>query len=198
MGKKKPRFEDVFEIPLTKHGEFYQIALEGLTRAKGLGRLHDKRQRKKMLTDVDTEYLARMNGLIELASIVAVVFSALTLEAFINHYASERLSKSYFENYLGKLDLVSKWIIVPRLVHRKQLATGSHAMNSLRWLVTLRNSLVHYKSKVKRISELDWHKDWVSIEDAIKSCDAVRILIHELKKLDKGVRTDWLANQQLW
>jgi len=193
MAQKKPKFEDVFQFPLTKHEEFYRVALEGLRRAEAFKRLHDRRQRKKELTDVDTEYFGRMNGLIELASMVSVVFSALALEAFINHYASQRLSKSYFENYLDKLDLVSKWLVIPRLIHGSQLESGSRAMNSLRWLVSLRNSLVHYKSKVKKISELDWSKDWVNIEDAVKSCDTVPALMRELKKLDRKVQTDWLA-----
>jgi len=193
MTRKKLKFEDVFQFPLTKHKEFYRVALEGLRRAEAFKQLHDRRQRKKELTDVDTEYLGRMNGLIELASMVSVVFSALALEAFINHYASQRLSKSYFENYLDKLDLVSKWLVIPRLIHGNQLESGSRAMNSPRWLVALRNSLVHYKSKVRKISELDWRKDWVNIEDAVRSGDTVPILIHELKKLDKKVGIEWLA-----
>jgi len=196
MTKKRLRFEDVFELPLTKHAEFYRIALEGLRRAEAFKRLHDRRQRKKNLTDADTEYLGRMNGLTELASMVAVVFSALALEAFINHYAGEKLSKSYFENHLDKLDLVSKWIVIPRLIHRRQIETGSHGINSLKWLARRRNQLVHYKTKVKTISELE-ERDWVNLEEARKSCDAVPALMRELKKLDKNVETDWLARDYI-
>jgi hypothetical protein len=192
MAKKKGRFENTFEFPLTKHQEFFRIALEALNRAKALKKLHDRRARKHDLTDANAEYLGRMNGLIELASMVSVVFSALALEAFINHYAHEKLTKSYFENYLDKLDLVSKWIVLPRLTHRRQPDPGSHGMNLLRWLVSLRNSLVHYKSKTKTISKLDWQKDWVNIEDAIKSCDTVQVLMRELKKVDNTVSADWV------
>ncbi len=191
MPKKKLRLEDTLEVTLTKHAEFYRIAREGLRRATTLRRLHDRRQHKKELTDNDTEYLAKMNGLIELASIVAVVFSALALEAFINQYASEKLSKSYFDNYLDKADLTSKWIVIPRLILGQQIHTGSRGLNSLRWLVRKRNELVHYKSKVKTISQLDSH-DWVEIEDAVKSCGAVPALVKELKKLDGNLDTEWL------
>lgn len=197
MATDRSRFEDVYGIPLTKHAEFFQIALEGLRRAEALERLHNRRQRKKKLTDDDVDYLARMNGLIELASMVAVVFSSLALEAFINDYAGERLTKSYFENYLDKLDLVSKWIVVPRLIHRKQLATGGRGMNLLRHLTALRNKLVHYKSKVKTVSQLDWQRDWVNIEDARESCKTVRVVMLELKKLDNEVTADWLAGRQV-
>ena len=197
--KKKPRFEDVWDYPLTKHTEFYRIALEALKRAKRLQKLHDQRQHKEELTDDDAEYLGRKNGQIELVSIVAVVFSALSLEAFINHYASEKLSKSYFENYLDKLDLVSKWIVLPRLTTGKEMETGGRGMNMLRWLVRQRNELVHYKSKVKKISELDWRTDWVNLEDAAKSCDTVVTVIGELKKLDKKIEADWLSPEySLW
>ncbi|MGH9327479.1 MAG: hypothetical protein ACRD2B_12455 [Terriglobia bacterium] len=199
MVQNKGRFEDTFEFPFTKHKEFYRIALEGLQRAGELKRLHDRRRRQKPLMDDDTLYLAEMNGLIELAPIVAVVFAALTLEAFINDYARERLSKGYFENYLDKLDVIAKWIVLPRVILGKQLDPGGSGMNSLRWLVRLRNELGHYKSKVKTVSTLDWWKDWVHLEDAQRSCGTVPALLSELKKLDRSINTDWLASDyNLW
>lgn len=199
MARTKARFEETFEFPLTKHKEFYRIAREGLRRATQLKRLHDRRQRKKPLTDDDAEYLGRMNGMIELASMVAVVFAALALEAFINDYGREKLSKAYFENYLDKLDLVAKWIVIPRFVLGKQLDSGSRGMNSLRWLVRLRNDLVHYKSKVKTISALDPWKDWVNLADAQRACEAVPALLRELKKLDRSINADWAApDYDLW
>lgn len=112
-GKDRPRYDEL-ELPFTKHIEFYEIALEGLKRAKRLEKLAERSIRKMKLTEDDKNYSARMTGFAELGSIVSVVFSALSLEAFINDYASQRLSKSYFDNYLDKLDLVSKWVVIPR------------------------------------------------------------------------------------
>src|SRR5215469_1728675 len=110
--KKKQKAEDLISVPVTKHEEFYTIALEGLRRAQRFQRLHDTRNNRKKLTDADVDYLSQKNTEIELASIVAVVFSALALEAFINYYGGQSISKSYFDNYLDKLDLVSKCIDV--------------------------------------------------------------------------------------
>jgi len=189
--RKRPRPEDLISIPLTKHAEFYGIALEGLKRARRFQRLHDVRNKRKGLTDADVDYLSQKNSEIELASIVAIVFSALALEAFINYYGTQTLSKSYFENYSDRLDLVSKWLIIPRLSLGKELNPGRRAMNLLRALVHKRNNLVHFKSRTKKISELDWSEDWVNLEDAEQSCESVRTVISEMRKLDKKIETDW-------
>lgn len=172
--------------------EFYRIALEGLKRARRLEKLAERRLQREELSEGDKDYTARLTGFAELGSIVSVVFSALSLEAFINDYANRRLSKSYFDNYLDKLDLVSKWIVIPLIITGSQIDTGSQGINNLRWLVRVRNELVHYKSKIKKVSEVGW-EDWINLEDAEKSCETVPILVRELGKLDRSVQTDWLA-----
>lgn len=78
------------------------------------------------------------------------------------------------------------------LITGNQLDTGGHGINCLRWLVRLRNDLVHYKSKTNKVSEMRW-EDWINLEDAEKSCQTVPTLVRELKGLDKTVEMDWLA-----
>jgi hypothetical protein len=80
-------------------------------------------------------------------AITAVVFAAMCLEAFIYDYAALCLSDTYVQKYLDKLDLVSKWIVFPRLVSGKEIPRDSHAFERLRKLSRARNDLVHLKSR---------------------------------------------------
>jgi hypothetical protein len=47
-----------------------------------------------------------------------------------------------------KLDLLAKWLVIPRVVTGKKLDPGSQVMQDLSWLVALRNRLSHFKSKM--------------------------------------------------
>ena len=53
-------------------------------------------------------------------SIVTVVFSAMAVEAYIYDYAARNLSDSFVKKYLDKLDLVSKWVVIPLIVTGKE------------------------------------------------------------------------------
>jgi hypothetical protein len=78
--------------------------------------------------------------------LTAVVFSSLFFEAYIFDYASRRLSASYAEKYLDKLDVVAKWVVVTRLVKAPGLDAGLEVFGRLKGLVALRNRLVHHKT----------------------------------------------------
>jgi hypothetical protein len=49
---------------------------------------------------------------------ITVVFSTMAAEAAIYDYATEKMSASFVKKYLDRLDLVSKWVVIP------QMATG--------------------------------------------------------------------------
>jgi len=97
---------------------------------------------------------------------------------------------SVFSNYLDKLDLLAKWLVIPRVVTGKKLDPGSQAMQDLSWLVALRNRLAHFKSKmitVKEIKESDflWHYD------AERAINTVKGVVSLLKRIDAKAETDW-------
>jgi len=79
-------------------------------------------------------------------AVIAIVFSAMYLEAFIYDYAAISLGDKYVKDHLDRLDLVSKWILVPRLVTGKEISKSDHAFEALKKLNSARNSLVHLKS----------------------------------------------------
>ena len=122
---------------------------------------------------------------------ITIIFSAMCLEAIINHYAIIRTSKSYFDNYLDKLDVKAKWIIFPKLLANAEFNTDSKAYELLKKVITLRNELVHYKSRVIKYSqytsdgieksEQEFH---FNVQNSIK---AIFLVVEELKRIDP----DW-------
>lgn len=76
----------------------------------------------------------------------AVTFGAMCLEAFIYDYAAHNFTDTYVKNYLDKLDVVSKWVVVVRLVTGKDFPKESKAFADLKELIKKRNDFVHSKS----------------------------------------------------
>ncbi len=70
----------------------------------------------------------------------------MACEAAIYDLAAIQLGDEYAGNYLDKLDLVAKWVVVPSLICGQALKEKGPAINSLRTLTRTRNALVHHKS----------------------------------------------------
>ncbi len=81
------------------------------------------------------------------AGIKTVVFSAMALEAAAFEFATLQLGEHLAKTYLDKLDVVGKWLVIPRLVCGRSLHEDGPAINGLKSLVKARNALVHHKSK---------------------------------------------------
>lgn len=139
----------------------------------------------------DAVLVAEKNDAIDRFAIVVILFCALAAEAFINNYGIENFSKNYFTRYLDKLDLISKWIIIPRMVTGEELDPGSKVIQALSWLTGLRNRLVHSKSRKIPIDKIE-KSDFFWIEDADRSLETIRNLIAELRRIDKSIHFDWV------
>jgi hypothetical protein len=118
----------------------------------------------------------------EQSAIIAITFSAMTIEAFLYDYAADRLGDGYVRKQLDRLNLMSKYLEYPRRVCGKSPDTSAAAYLSLARLVTLRNQLVHFKSRPFNINELDKASDFHSelnahlragVDDAIETVDLV-------------------------
>jgi hypothetical protein len=90
--------------------------------------------------------------------VVVIIFSALCLEAAAYDYAAIHLGDSYTKKYLDKLDPVSKWIIIPRLIIGTSFNQDGIAITTLSKLIKSRNSLVHAKSKKFNFDEFTFDK----------------------------------------
>ena len=127
----------------------------------------------------------------------SIVFSGLTVEAFINSYAMARVSKPEFKK-LNSLSLREKWSEIPNAVTGKRIPEDSQAMLQLAELVKSRNNLVHYKAagndpkeyysyigSMLRESQLS-HALPLTMQ-AESNISTIRLLIDELKEIDSTV-----------
>lgn len=105
-----------------------------------------RKQRGSSISNFDENILSveREMGKI---GVIVIVFSAMALEAYIYDYAARHLSDKYVRDHLDKLDTVSKWVIVPKLITGKELHPDSDEIRALRSLIKSRNAIVHEKSK---------------------------------------------------
>ena len=77
----------------------------------------------------------------------AIIFLAIYLEAIIFDYAATHLGDAYVKKYVDKLDVVSKWKVIPKLVTGEQINSDNNKYGYLKKIISKRNSLIHNKSK---------------------------------------------------
>lgn len=140
--------------------------------------------------DLDVEE-ANLGDIIEGHTLIVIIFCALFLETYINDYAIRRLSKNYLECHLDKLDLASKWIVIPRIVTGQQLDKSSKWFRDLSWLISLRNKLVHYKTQLFEFEEM-CPADFLWEDDAKRALETAKNSVLALKKVDKELNIGWL------
>lgn len=185
--------KDELEVELNNHHTFFAIAIRHY---RQIEKLVKQRDEFKVKTDRDVDYVAALNASIQRDAMVTTIFCALTLEAFINSYGINSFSKSYFDNHLDKLNPVSKWLIIPKLVTGRQIGQDGQGYKLLRDVFKLRDKLVHYKSRKKKISELTEDQDWVTENHAQRSIEAVTIILQELKSLNPQIDVVWLEDAE--
>jgi hypothetical protein len=182
------------KVEFTYYEEFFHIAIDTYKEIVKLEKEHSELQvnmsESEKSFDDFVDKVAERNDRIGRLALVVVVFCATSLEAFINHYAISHLSKNYLKTYLDKLDLLSKWIVIPRITTGTQLDAGSRPLQDLSWLITLRNKLVHYKSRTVSIEEIK-DTDFLWENDAKRAIETVKNLAQELKKIDNDIHIDW-------
>jgi len=130
---------------------------------------------------------------------VAVVFSALTLESFINHYGS-LLGADVFKK-LDRKSNAEKWRLFPELRCGKTLASGGTAMEGIKAIFKIRDQLVHDKPHSFTFGPDSDPKDFtvLSIDLATKTdpikhvCEA----LDELKQIDPAVEISWAFEKEL-
>jgi hypothetical protein len=77
-------------------------------------------------------------------SIIAITFSVLCLEAYINHIGLLEVPTIWKE--IEKIEIKHKWIVIPRLVVNKDVFnSGSEPFQSFFKVVGLRTYIVHHK-----------------------------------------------------
>jgi hypothetical protein len=120
------------------------------------------------------------------ASIV-MVFAAFAAEAAINSYGVRRLTASYFNDHLDKLDTKSKWVVIPRMVTGKPFPKDRNIYNLLKQTMDWRNTIVHPKSQMmndfqkEAEARLKVRSDMIEfVPQAIKMLDELAVTAKEL------------------
>ena len=129
-------------------------------------------------------------------SVIVIVFSALAIEGYINYYAIKNLPDSYFEKHIEKIDTLSKWILLPKIIAGSEFPRESKAYSLLQQLIRDRNYLVH--NKTSRLQVYDQKNDQLKIsspavkmfkfsedlfkkaKNAIDAMDELSIIMEEL------------------
>lgn len=188
-------------VSVSYYADYAKIALENYDRIqkplKERKVIDDKYEKLGKISGQENSKFWERNVKIGKYSRVIVVFCALALEAFINDYAIKHFSRNYLKKYLDKLGLMSKWIVIPRLVTGSQLDAGSQQMEDLDWLVEQRNLLVHFKSQTVEVSKLSSVKFFAE-QDAEKAISTVKNIVLALHKIDKTANETWLYHKGTW
>lgn len=172
--------------------KFHYIAVRAFRRAIDCKEKIEEIQHKEhSLTDDDSFTIVKLNGEIEICGIEVVIFSTLALESFINYYALTNLSKEYMENYLSDLDVISKWVVTPKLVLGRGLDWELEPIKNLKILISTRDHLIQYKTR-QNFSNKFKGVDRFWIEDMDFTIDTVINLVEALAEIDEKINPGWV------
>jgi hypothetical protein len=148
---------------------------------------------KPGVENVEREFeLMGLNNEINKCVVLVIVFSAIAVEAYIYDYAARNLSDTFAKNYLDKLDPISKWVIIPRLVTGKELPRDHRWFELLNKLFLQRNKIVHEKSSsppIKFEDALSYFKrlqlnSELTDKTAKEAIELLDILPNEMREID--------------
>ena len=127
--------EDESEILLSSYGRYQSIAIDASESSQ-----QSALRRNSLITEknIDHEELVKAASDVHDKAIISIVFSAMTVEAFINEYGISNFSSSYFKTHLDKLSLISKLVLIPKLANKTELDTTGQVYEEVKWLIEFR------------------------------------------------------------
>ena len=102
-------------------------------------------EEKDAALDFYSTNIEPIQAAIDSSACIVIVSCALSAEGYIYDYAARNLSDN-FAGVIDKLDIVGKWLVIPRLITGKDFPKDSRAYQRLKQLVSDRNYLAHPKS----------------------------------------------------
>jgi hypothetical protein len=94
----------------------------------------------------EEEKINEIENLVLKESIKSVIFLSSFLESYFFEFSAVALGQQYTENYIEKLDLASKIILVPRLVTGKEIDNSRHFWGDIKKMIKWRNKIIHNKT----------------------------------------------------
>ncbi|MBN1618897.1 hypothetical protein JW887_06190 [Candidatus Dojkabacteria bacterium] len=115
---------------------------------------------------------------------IIIIFAHIFLEALIYDFCAINFSDSYTRNYIDKLNFLSKWVVIPRLVTGEDFSTDSQAFQLLTKVNTYRNQLVHLKTKKINNEKLEKECQNINLDLCVSECfECMGEALLELKKI---------------
>ena len=125
-------------------------------------------------------------------TIKIIIFLTTFLESYINDLGGIVLGDNYVKDHLDKLSIISKWIVIPRLISGKEIDKSKSYFEDFKELVRWRNILIHHKTKdatkyleFSKIEDVEKLKPIYELFDVSKSFKMVKALFAELDRIDK-------------
>lgn len=104
--------------------------------------------------------------------LICVIFSAMTIEAFINNYAAACIGdKIYVENY-DHLSIISKLQLISQFILQVEFDRSKSYFSNLKDLFALRDSFIHSKSQS---AEEYFKKNNYSLPHSLEELDAINM-----------------------
>lgn len=140
-------------------------------------------------------YINDILGSINNASTIIIVFSAFILEAYIWDYAITYLKESYVKEHLERLNIISKWVLILKLVNNYDFDKSDNNYRLFKKLIDVRNEYAHSKTKLRKIQNIspikelqaiadDYNKSYIPVHEAIKVLFYLDNLLREINKDD--------------
>lgn len=121
-------------------------------------------------------------------SVKTIIFLSCYLESYFFDLGARTLGQSYTEQYLEKLDTISKIVVITKLITGKDLSREKHYWSQIKELIKWRNKIIHYKTKdatnvLKGIELADSRQiyEMFNLEEIFKSIEK---LIENLSEID--------------
>src|SRR5690606_31855949 len=86
--------------------------------------------------------------------VISVIFLSMFLESYIYDFSARNQGDSFTSKFLDKLDTISKWIIIPKIISGVEIDRSRKSFETFKKLIRTRNKLIHWKSKDANIAEL--------------------------------------------
>ena len=133
--------------------------------------------------DIDTDRVSKLTKNNHKLVIQSIITLTTFIESFINEIGMVELGSKYYKDNLDTLSIISKWEIVLRIIYGKSLNKGLKYYENIKNLISARNSLVHYKSKIADINNLaplDYYEKIL-----IDSVSSLPLLFEDFEELNK-------------
>lgn len=103
---------------------------------------------------IDTNKMSYLNKVKYKIVIQTIIMLSTFFEALINEIGMVGLGNKYYKDNLDTLSILIKWDVVLKLIYGENLNKNKKYFEKLSKLISTRNSLVHYKSKIANLNEI--------------------------------------------